>query len=84
MPLRFMNKTVQKILPFTPLTGVIVTVMIVGSAVAQCAPDILAAGIPKSLHCYNSYAYRAQAWACKYRYCSSTSQEAWLVISSPE
>mmetsp|Transcript_7820 Transcript_7820/g.14194 ORF Transcript_7820/g.14194 Transcript_7820/m.14194 type:complete len:425 (-) Transcript_7820:53-1327(-) len=42
---RFANSVVKKILPFSPVVGVISTCLLVGSSVAQCASDILAAGL---------------------------------------
>ena len=42
---RYMNKTVEKILPITPVVGVVSTCLLVASAVAQCAPSILSAGM---------------------------------------
>jgi len=42
---RYANRIVQRILPFSPLIGVISTCLLVGSAVAQVAQPILAAGL---------------------------------------
>eukprot|EP00190_Bangiopsis_sp_CCMP1999_P005450 CAMPEP_0198731930 /NCGR_PEP_ID=MMETSP1475-20131203/32921_1 /TAXON_ID= ORGANISM="Unidentified sp., Strain CCMP1999" /NCGR_SAMPLE_ID=MMETSP1475 /ASSEMBLY_ACC=CAM_ASM_001111 /LENGTH=412 /DNA_ID=CAMNT_0044494957 /DNA_START=190 /DNA_END=1429 /DNA_ORIENTATION=- len=41
---RFANRAVKLVLPFSPVVGVISTVLLVGSSVAQCASSILAAG----------------------------------------
>jgi len=41
---KYMNRVVKAILPFTPPIGVIITVLLVASAVGQCAPAILSAG----------------------------------------
>lgn len=41
---RFCPRAVKAITPLTPLIGIIVTCLLVGSSVAQCAPAILAAG----------------------------------------
>jgi BASS family bile acid:Na+ symporter len=38
-------KTVEKIVPATPVIGVISTCLLVASAVAQCAPSIVSAGV---------------------------------------
>ncbi len=38
-------KACRAIEPFSPLVGVAATVVLVGASVAQCAPDILAAGV---------------------------------------
>jgi len=42
---RYMPKVVEKVLPITPVVGVFSTCILVASAVAQCAPDILNAGM---------------------------------------
>eukprot|EP00182_Erythrolobus_australicus_P002852 CAMPEP_0185831886 /NCGR_PEP_ID=MMETSP1353-20130828/1759_1 /TAXON_ID=1077150 /ORGANISM="Erythrolobus australicus, Strain CCMP3124" /LENGTH=433 /DNA_ID=CAMNT_0028529999 /DNA_START=46 /DNA_END=1347 /DNA_ORIENTATION=+ len=41
---RYANKVVQAVLPFSPVVGVLATCLLVGSSVAQCASDIVAAG----------------------------------------
>jgi BASS family bile acid:Na+ symporter len=41
---KFFPKKVEKILPLTPVIGVVSTCLLVASAVAQCAPAIMAAG----------------------------------------
>lgn len=38
-------KTVEKVLPVTPVVGVVSTCLLVASAVAQCAPAIASAGV---------------------------------------
>lgn len=42
---KFFPKTVEKVVPLTPVIGVISTCLLVASAVAQCAPAILSAGL---------------------------------------
>ncbi|KAK4531298.1 hypothetical protein CCYA_CCYA07G2155 [Cyanidiococcus yangmingshanensis] len=42
---RYANRLVQRVLPFSPLIGVVSTCLLVGSAVAQVAEPILAAGV---------------------------------------
>eukprot|EP01041_Mallomonas_annulata_P004072 gene4072-8101_t len=42
---RFAPKAVEKVLPATPVIGMVSTCILVASAVAQCAPAILSAGI---------------------------------------
>ena len=42
---KFFPKQVEKVLPATPVVGVVSTCLLVASAVAQCAPAILAAGL---------------------------------------
>lgn len=42
---KYLPKVVEKVLPITPVVGVFSTCILVGSAVAQCAPDILNAGL---------------------------------------
>jgi BASS family bile acid:Na+ symporter len=42
---RYANRLVQRILPFSPVIGVVSTCLLVGSAVAQVAEPILAAGV---------------------------------------
>lgn len=42
---RFAPKVVEKVLPITPVIGVLSTCVLVASAVAQCAPAIMSAGI---------------------------------------
>ena len=44
-------KTVKKIEPFSPVVGVLSTCVLVGSAVAQCAAPIKAAGLSLQLAC---------------------------------
>ncbi|KAA8496250.1 putative sodium/metabolite cotransporter BASS2, chloroplastic [Porphyridium purpureum] len=41
---KYANKACKAVLPFSPVIGVIATCLLVGSSVAQCASDILAAG----------------------------------------
>lgn len=41
----------KKVAPFTPVIGVIATVLLVGASVAKCANPILGAGIPLQLGC---------------------------------
>lgn len=41
---KFFPKTVEKIVPATPIVGMISTCLLVASAVAQCAPAIVSAG----------------------------------------
>jgi bile acid:Na+ symporter, BASS family len=42
---KYLPKVVEKVLPVTPLVGIISTCVLVASAVAQCAPAILGAGM---------------------------------------
>lgn len=42
---KFFPKTVEKFLPATPVVGVVSTCLLVASAVAQCAPAIMNAGL---------------------------------------
>ena len=42
---RYANRLVQRVLPFSPLVGVVSTCLLVGSAVAQVADAILSAGL---------------------------------------
>lgn len=42
---RYANRVVKAVLPFSPVVGVVSTCLLVGSAVAQCAPAILSAGL---------------------------------------
>lgn len=42
---RYANRLVKAVLPFSPVVGVVATCLLVGSAVAQCGPAILQAGI---------------------------------------
>lgn len=42
---KYLPKVVEKVLPVTPVIGVISTCMLVASAVAQCAPAITTAGL---------------------------------------
>jgi BASS family bile acid:Na+ symporter len=42
---KFAPKAVEKVLPVTPLIGILSTCLLVASAVAQCAPSILTAGV---------------------------------------
>jgi len=42
-------KAVKKVEPFSPIVGVLSTILLVGSAVAQCSAPILAAGIKLQL-----------------------------------
>lgn len=42
---KFFPKTVEKVLPVTPVVGVVSTCLLVASAVAQCAPAIATAGM---------------------------------------
>merc|ERR1719265_273708 len=44
-------KAVAKIVPLSPIVGVLSTCILVGSAVAQCSAPILAAGAPLQLAC---------------------------------
>jgi len=42
---KYFPKSVEKILPVTPVIGVVSTCLLVASAVAQCAPAIMSAGM---------------------------------------
>jgi len=42
---RFFPKTIEKVVPATPVVGVVSTCLLVASAIAQCAPAILGAGM---------------------------------------
>lgn len=42
---RYANRAVKAVLPFSPVVGVVATCLLVGSAVAQCGPAILNAGL---------------------------------------
>jgi len=44
-------KLCKAVSPFTPLIGVIATVLLVGASVAKCAEPILGAGLPLQLAC---------------------------------
>mmetsp|Transcript_50161 Transcript_50161/g.160544 ORF Transcript_50161/g.160544 Transcript_50161/m.160544 type:complete len:450 (+) Transcript_50161:60-1409(+) len=44
-------KLCKAVTPFTPVVGVIVTVLLVGASVAKCAEPILGAGVPLQLGC---------------------------------
>lgn len=46
---KFLPKVVEKVLPVTPLIGILSTCILVASAVAQCAPAILSAGLSLQL-----------------------------------
>jgi len=48
-----MPKFAKAVTPFTPVVGVISTLILVGSAVAKVAPYILSSGIPLQLACLN-------------------------------
>lgn len=41
----------KKVAPFTPVVGVIATVLLVGASVAKCAGPIMGAGLPLQLGC---------------------------------
>lgn len=45
-------KAVKKIEPFSPIVGVLSTILLVGSAVAQCSAPILAAGLKLQLSAF--------------------------------
>jgi len=47
----FMPKTSMRVAPFTPVMGVVCTVLLVGASVAKCAQPILNAGLPLQLAC---------------------------------
>jgi BASS family bile acid:Na+ symporter len=42
---KFFPKTVEKVVPATPIVGMVSTCLLVASAVAQCAPAIVSSGI---------------------------------------
>lgn len=46
---KFFPKAVESVLPLTPVVGVVSTCLLVASAVAQCAPAILSAGLQLQL-----------------------------------
>lgn len=46
---KYLPKVVEKVLPVTPVIGVFSTCILVASAVAQCAPAILSAGLSLQL-----------------------------------
>jgi len=47
----FAPKICKAVAPFTPVVGVLATVLLVGASVAQCAKPILGAGAPLQLAC---------------------------------
>jgi len=47
----FAPKLCKAVAPFTPVIGVLATVLLVGASVAQCAKPILGAGLPLQLAC---------------------------------
>jgi len=47
----FAPKICKAVAPFTPVIGVLATVLLVGASVAQCAKPILGAGLPLQLAC---------------------------------
>jgi BASS family bile acid:Na+ symporter len=49
----FANGVAVAVTPYTPVIGVVATVLLVGASVAKVAPMILAAGMPLQLACLN-------------------------------
>jgi len=47
----FLPKVAEAVTPFTPVAGVIATVLLVGASVAKCAETIVNAGIPLQVAC---------------------------------